>query len=154
MCVEKITGSYDIAKIILGCSLPECYEFVYVIVALVIGIVFVACIFAPFWFVYKLFDQVKKVTQVIQFLINFIVGIFELALSLKFELFGHQVSVMSIQLAAIVMILFVSFYKNETPGVLRMTKKRFSGKENKKDKKNDYTPKHTKKPYEPRHGKE
>ena len=97
-------------------------------------------------------------TQVIQFLINFIVGIFELALSLKFELFGHQVSVMSIQLAAIVMILFVSFYKNETPGVLRMTKKRFSGKENKKDKKkhkkHDYTPKHSKKPYEPRHGKE
>ena len=56
MCVEEITGIYDIARFILGCSLPPYYEFVYVIVALVIGVVFIACLFAPFWFIYKLFD--------------------------------------------------------------------------------------------------
>lgn len=55
-CVSEITSLYDVAKVILGCSLPSYYEFVYVIFAIVIAIVLVACIFAPFWLLYKLFN--------------------------------------------------------------------------------------------------
>lgn len=92
-------------------------------------------------------------TLVVQFLINFLANVFALALSLKFELFGHQVSLMSIQLAAIVIILFANFFRNESTGVLRFTKNSFSKKENKKDKKSDYEPKHVR-VYKPKHGKE
>lgn len=56
MCPITITSLYDVAKIILGCSLPMEYEFVYVIFTLVMAIVLVACVFAPFWLLYKLFN--------------------------------------------------------------------------------------------------
>lgn len=93
-------------------------------------------------------------TVVVQFLINFLANVFALALSFQFELFGHRVSLMSVELGAIAVILFVNFFKSETPGVLRFTRHSFSKSENKKDKKNDYEPKHAKKSYVPKHGKE
>jgi hypothetical protein len=56
MCVSSISNLYDIAQVILGCNLPEEFSFLYAVMTLVIGIVFVVSIFAPFWIVYKIFE--------------------------------------------------------------------------------------------------
>ncbi len=83
-------------------------------------------------------------TSIVEFLIRFLASVFNLALSLKFDLYGHQVSVMSLELGALVVILFVYFFKNQTIGLIHFGRKNFSRSENKKDKSSDYVPKHAK----------
>ncbi len=52
----NIEGLYDIACFITGGNLPPQYEFINAILTLVIAIVFVVTIFAPFFIVYKIFE--------------------------------------------------------------------------------------------------
>ena len=91
-------------------------------------------------------------TSIVEFLIHFLANVFNLALSLKFELFGHQVSVMSLELGALVVLAFVYFFKNQTVGLMRFSKNTFSRSENRKDKSSEYVPRHAR-IYSPKHEK-
>ena len=91
-------------------------------------------------------------TSIVEFLIHFLANVFNLALSLKFDLFGHQVSIMSLELGALVVLAFVYFFRNQTVGLMRFGRNTFSRSENRKDKSSDYIPRHSKS-YIPRHEK-
>lgn len=92
-------------------------------------------------------------TRIVEFLIHFLTNVFNLSLSLKFDLFGKQVSVMSLELGALVVLVFAYFFRNQTVGLMRFTRNNFTRSENKKDKSSDYAPKHAR-VYIPKHSKE
>ncbi len=76
-------------------------------------------------------------TDFVVFLIDFIVKCFHLALSFKFELFGFQVSLMSLELGAIIIITYVKFLNGTLGTTIPFIRNSFSKTENRKDKKDE-----------------